>query len=202
MEEVDKIQLKLKPDWDYFPHYQKQQGHFVGRIQEKKEVVNWFLRREKGCFLVSGERGVGKTALVYEALHEASRSEDNIISVLINSSQLALEESIEENKNNSPDSGKLNPAKLEERIIVSLIRRLYSEGSKKIKSEEIVADLGALYKKAISEKSEIREELKVKRELETQETLEKEVAQVLKFDPEHVKYLVGIVGAHCKPLAS
>jgi hypothetical protein len=192
MENKNDLTLTLKKDWDYFPHFREQQGHFVGRVEEKKEVVDWFLRREKGCFLVSGERGVGKTALVYEALHEAVRQNNKIIPILINSSQLILEESILQNKIGS----EIDKARLEESIIINLIRRLYTEGSKIfINNPQLIDSLNTLYKKAISDKSEIKEEYKLKRELEIQEKVEKEVTQTLNFDPEHVKYLVGILGA-------
>lgn len=63
----ENIKIKLKTDWDSPPKIDDG-GHFVGRAEELSILVNELIRKNSGLILISGERGVGKTALVYKAL--------------------------------------------------------------------------------------------------------------------------------------
>lgn len=185
----EELKLTLKKDWDYFPHYEKPQGHFVGRIGEKNKIENWFLRREKGCLLVSGERGVGKTALVYEALYRTSQKNPKIIPVLINASQLIIEESLSEGK----EVLEISAEKLEEKIIVNLIRRLYTAARDKL-SGELKELLGKLYLKAICEKAEIKKEIRLEKEAEQEEKEIQEKERKYTLDSEQIRNFLGNVG--------
>ncbi len=62
------MRIKLLKDWDFFPSVEKQTGHFTGRKLLKERLFNEIIRRNSGAILLSGSRGVGKTALVYESL--------------------------------------------------------------------------------------------------------------------------------------
>jgi len=179
--------LILKKDWDYFPHYEKEQGHFVGRQEEKRKVLNWFVRRNTGCFLVSGERGVGKTALVYEALREASKKNKNIVPILITASQLTTSEEINTQK---PQTNELK-----EEIIVNLIRRVFSIFNEKLRRGDIRRNLRNLYRKAVSSKSEIKEAFKLKHEIEKTKTTEQESGLSFSLDANQIKFLLSYLSA-------
>lgn len=183
------LKLILKKDWDYFPHYEKQVGHFIGRAEEKERVKNWFLRREKGCFLVSGERGVGKTALVYEALHEAKEKKKEIVPVIINSLQLILGE--KEDRAGGRDAN--SKQTLEEKIIINLIRRLYTALRDKL-SGDLKESLQNLYRKAVASKSEVREEINLISEIEKEERTTSELRTRIKVTPESIKYFFSCLG--------
>lgn len=185
----EELKLALKKDWDYFPHYEKAQGHFVGRTEEKNKIENWFLRREKGCLLVSGERGVGKTALVYEALYKTSQKDKKIIPVLINASQLIIEESLSEGK----EVLEISAEKLEEKIIVNLIRRLYTAARNKLPGD-LKEKLGKLYLKAICEKSEIKQEIKLEKESKQEEETQQEIKGSCSIDMDRVQSFLGSLG--------
>jgi len=185
----EELKLALKKDWDYFPHYEKPQGHFIGRKEERNKIENWFIRREKGCLLVSGERGVGKTALVYEALYKATAKNKKIIPVLINASQLLIEESLVEGK----DVLEISPERLEEKIIINLIRRLYTAARGKL-DDDSQRKLGKLYQKAISDKSEIKEEIKLKKETEQEEKDQQEIERKYSVDSEQIRNFLSSLG--------
>lgn len=186
MDNKEKLVLTLKKDWDYFPHYEERQGHFIGRAEEKDRVKNWFLRREKGCFLVSGERGVGKTALVYQALHEAKAKRKEIVPVIINSLQLIIGEEGKGQRDNTKQS-------LEEIIIVNLIKRLYTAIKDKVQGQ-LKDDLQDLYRKAVASKSEVREEINIIGEIQQEEKLETEIKTKIKITPENIRYLSSCLG--------
>jgi GTPase SAR1 family protein len=78
------------------------------------------LRRRSGAILVCGHRGVGKTSLVYKAIKEVRKINnnfENLIFVRINSSQLEMgnDQKIESNQN-------IDDLK---RVLENIIRRLY-----------------------------------------------------------------------------
>lgn len=108
------MKIYLKSDWDYPPSYEKdrQLGHFAGREKEKSELVDEFLRKDSGTILVSGARGVGKTALLFKAVQEATLKDGRIVPIVINASQLDLHLGIK---------AETLPAI----ILKNLIRRLY-----------------------------------------------------------------------------
>ena len=68
----------LKPDWHERPHFDSptsesnDEHHFVGRDEETRRLVRLFLGGLGGTVLISGYRGVGKTATVDRALIEAA----------------------------------------------------------------------------------------------------------------------------------
>lgn len=174
------LELILKKDWDYFPDYSKVQGHFVGRKDEKDKVLNWFIRREKGCFLVSGQRGVGKTALVYEALREAGQKKDEkkqITPIFISASQLVADDCVI--KDNEVEHIKLDG--LQDKVITNFIRRLFVEinnlkdTAPLKKHPELIEELGDLYRKAVSSQTEIKEHFQLKKGLQKENKEESEV---------------------------
>lgn len=185
----NQLKLVLKKDWDYPPHYAKQQGHFVGRESEKDKVLNWFIRREQGCFLLSGERGAGKTALVYEALREAHERNKKIVPILITATQLFGGISVKGEELPDEDFNKLK-----EEIIVNLVRRLYAELKDKIrKSDERYRLLDTLYRQAISSKHEIKDELRLKKGIEKIEEIEKSEEIKTEIDPNHLKFVIASI---------
>ena len=152
------MKIYLKQDWDYQPSYKKddQRGYFIGREKEKNQLVDEFLRKESGSILISGARGVGKTALIYRALQESTEKNENVIPIVINASQLEL---YSKNKDNNSDNKEKS---LPEIILHNLIRRLYSSfqtesGYKSKLNLSLENKLGLLYKKAIAKKFEITE---------------------------------------------
>lgn len=62
------MRIKLLKEWDFFPKIEEQTGFFTGRKLLKERLFNEIIRRSSGAILLSGSRGVGKTALVYESL--------------------------------------------------------------------------------------------------------------------------------------
>lgn len=146
----EKISLTLKKDWDYPPHPKKEQGHFVGRKAEIDRLVNNLLRKNSGSILVSGDRGVGKTSLVYKAIQDVRKEKTKTISVILNASQLEVTSKDGESSQQP-----------QEKIIKNLIRRFYTA----IKDENLNAitstKIGDLYKKAVATKSETIERTSV-----------------------------------------
>lgn len=148
------MKITLKRNWDsnvappmFAPRkdslYDKNsQGIFIGRNKEKEFLTNEILRRTGGAILVSGHRGVGKTALVYKALWEAKSADQNIIVVLLNASQ--LDKPSEENKTQSGE------------VVKNLIRRLYSTTRENV-PEDIKEKVEVLYRKAVAKEFKLIE---------------------------------------------
>jgi len=133
--------LTLKTDWDLPPHLTKEQGHFVGRRRELDRLVDNLFRKDSGSILISGNRGVGKTALVFKAIQELQKLRPKTIPVVLNISQLDI------------DLGKtpseVPSLELRKDVIKNLIRRLYAS----VASDAGTLDrsgLGILYKKAVA----------------------------------------------------
>lgn len=185
----------LKLDWDIPPRCPDTKenkvglkGHFVGRRREIDRLVNDLLRRNQGAFLISGQRGVGKTSLVYKALHELTNKDNKYIFVLLNASQLEISEEI-----NPPDSSSEEkiPAR---RILDNLIRRFYTatENYKSILGKEISSDVETLFKKAIATKCGLTE---IKINKQTKLTENEEIAVIkrsLLLDQENLKKIVAL----------
>lgn len=185
----------LKLDWDIPPRCPDTKenkaglkGHFVGRRREIDRLVNDLLRRNQGAFLISGQRGVGKTSLVYKALHELTNKDNKYIFVLLNASQLEISEEI-----NPPDSS--NEEKIPaRRILDNLIRRFYTatENYKSILGKEISSDVETLFKKAIATKCGLTE---IKINKQTKLTENEEIAVIkrsLLLDQENLKKIVAL----------
>lgn len=65
------IKFKIKQDWDSFPTYEfdiSRPSYFSGRKNEVDQLSHWITDSTGGSFLVSGARGVGKTAFVYQSI--------------------------------------------------------------------------------------------------------------------------------------
>jgi DNA-binding CsgD family transcriptional regulator len=164
------MELVLKKNWDIpisipVPN-EKEEGVFVGREMEVQLLKNDILRKDQGAILVSGHRGVGKTSLIYKALHEinkelrsvpSSTKKENhpdtnnqgkkkILLVLINAGQFQTE---------SADSAELPMA---EKILKTIIRRLYAT-AKTNYTGNFNYELDLLYKKAISKEYKLQETL-------------------------------------------
>lgn len=141
------IKILLKNDWDVninSPTNAEKRGHFVGREKEIELLVNEISNKPSGSILISGHRGVGKTALVYSALWEAKAKNSNIIPVIINASQLETGED---------NSKEINPRN----IIENLIRRVYSVIKTQKISDEIMDDIEKLYRKAVAKEFKLFE---------------------------------------------
>ncbi|HYZ79276.1 MAG TPA: P-loop NTPase fold protein [Gaiellaceae bacterium] len=84
-------------------------------------------------------RGVGKTSLVYRALHDVSTApaETNVLLVLLNAAQLEAERD---------DHHQIIPRQ----ILVNLIRRLYTASLDADLADELTIAIDALYRKAVA----------------------------------------------------
>jgi len=70
--------ILFRQDWDARPRYEKSQtGLFVGRTDLLDRLTSDFISKRSGTILISGVRGVGKTALVERALLEARNKLQN-----------------------------------------------------------------------------------------------------------------------------
>lgn len=183
------MKIYLKQDWDYQPSYKKGNtlGHFIGREREKNGLVDEFLRKDSGSILVSGARGVGKTALVYKALQEATEKDKRIVPIVMNSSQLEIY------TKNPKES-------LAEIILKNLIRRLYGyfqtePGSDEKLPKGLRDDIGNLYKKAVAAKFEITEKLSQEERIEKlkEESIIEKLSET--FDREYLTKVFYVVSA-------
>jgi len=131
------MKITLKQDWDISsqpPNRSDRRdiGHFVGRKKELSLLQNELSRKSQGAILISGYRGVGKTAFVYKALqnlYREQRGKKNLV-VLMNSNSLGSE-------------GTSN-------IMLNLIRRLYTATLDEDLPTYLRKEIETLYKKAIS----------------------------------------------------
>ena len=65
-------------DWDARPRYEtEEEGVFVGRRELLDRITSDFISKRSGTILISGVRGVGKTALAERALLEAKKKLQN-----------------------------------------------------------------------------------------------------------------------------
>jgi Cdc6-like AAA superfamily ATPase len=112
----------------------------VGRPRELSFLVDSILRRNNGSVLVSGARGVGKTALVYRALWKMVQEASKTVCAVLNISDLEIEIGKNAPQTKSSLAIRLN-------IVQNLIRRLYA--SLMEHSDAILeSDLAKLYMKA------------------------------------------------------
>jgi hypothetical protein len=144
--------LTLKSDWDYPPHFTKEQGHFVGRRRELGKLLDSLLRKDSGSILVSGNRGVGKTAVVFKAVQQLRKLKPETIAVVLNISQLDVDTGQPESKSPSMESRKS--------VITNLIRRLYATvaSDQKLTGAMTRSGLDVLYKKAVA-KDAVKQEV-------------------------------------------
>jgi len=152
----------IKNDWDVPPHYLKERGHFLGRKDELSKLVSEIVRRDSGTILLSGQRGVGKTSLVYEALRKSKTELESgvekieTVSVVLNASQLEVIDETE------------SSAFLRAQVIKNLIRRLYTA----LPTEKKTKKIDDLYKKAVSSEVQITQESHLdETEVKTSETI-------------------------------
>jgi hypothetical protein len=87
---------ELRENWDCPQDYragkkEKEMGIFDGRVEELERLTYILTKRRKSSILVCGERGSGKTSLVYRAIHKAGLIDRNVIPVIISASQLKME---------------------------------------------------------------------------------------------------------------
>lgn len=157
------MKIILKPDWDISsqtPNKEKTQrnGHFVGRKKELSVLFNELSRREQGAILISGHRGVGKTSFVHKVLQDLidHYHDKTIIPVLLNSASLDTEK----------NRGK---------ILVNLIRRLYTATLDETLPSHLRQEIEALYKKAASS------EFKYVEASEKNQQLKQEIASTRNF---------------------
>jgi Cdc6-like AAA superfamily ATPase len=89
--------LSLQQDWDeplQAPHpSQEKRGRFVGRRRERDLLALELRASSQRSILLAGYRGVGKTSLVYQALHDVSStqardSSQKYLLVVLNAAQL------------------------------------------------------------------------------------------------------------------
>lgn len=172
------MKVLLKQNWDvpFYPPVSENsdQGNFVGRDKEVLPLINDILRKKSGSILVSGYRGVGKTSLVYKALFEVKKKQENTILVFLNSNQLIDDHDVDYKNDNN---GNIN----QKRLLENLIRRLYStieENGAKNKGieEDTSKKIKKLYRKTMAtefKKLETNiENHEFSRRIEKKETLE------------------------------
>lgn len=89
--------VPLKRDWDVplQPPEAKAtpQGYFAGRQRELELLAKGLLKGPRRSIFVWGQRGVGKTSLLYRALFDATDSAPagSVIPVILNAAQLEAE---------------------------------------------------------------------------------------------------------------
>lgn len=90
------MKIKLLKEWDFFPSIDKSIGYFTGRKLLKERVFNEIVRRTSGAILLSGSRGVGKTALVYESLRNVKEEIErkNLESVIFKLNKIEIKKKI------------------------------------------------------------------------------------------------------------
>jgi hypothetical protein len=70
--------MYFRKDWNVRPRYETEEdGQFVGRTEFLERLNSHFISRSGGTILISGVRGVGKTALVDRALVTSRRKLQN-----------------------------------------------------------------------------------------------------------------------------
>ncbi|MFH1225521.1 MAG: ATP-binding protein [Candidatus Diapherotrites archaeon] len=156
------IVLTLKNDWDYPPHYEKQQGHFIGRKEELENLVDNLSRKNSGSILIAGDRGVGKTALVYKALQEVKKSKDRSIFIILNASQLEMACEAD------------GTSDLKEKIIKNLIRRLYAIMRDEKDLKDVFPFIEMLYRKVRFKEETVTMVRNIRREESETESVEYE----------------------------
>ena len=77
----------LKPDWDYQPRINSPKGHHVTRTQESTKLIDFIQRSNEGALLLCGERGAGKTSLLYSCINHINKPQE-IIPVLLNAASI------------------------------------------------------------------------------------------------------------------
>ena len=79
-----KLRIEL-PDY-HFSHSLSEESHFVGRkkISAKLNSLIADKKNKTGVYLVTGNRGVGKTSLVNKVVNETQQADSNLISLYIN----------------------------------------------------------------------------------------------------------------------
>ena len=107
--------VHLKSDWDYQPRIDSRKGHHVTRTQESTKLIDFIQRSNEGALLLCGERGSGKTSLLYSCINRVKSQ--NIIPILLNAA--SMQKIIENPENKNSTSTKI--------IIQQFIRSLYSQ---------------------------------------------------------------------------
>ena len=79
--------VHLKPDWDYQPRINSPKGHHVTRTQESTKLIDFIQRSNEGALLLCGERGAGKTSLLYSCINHINKPQE-IIPVLLNAASI------------------------------------------------------------------------------------------------------------------
>lgn len=162
------MKVVLKQNWDvpFYPPVSENsdQGNFVGRDKEVLPLINDILRKKSGSILVSGYRGVGKTSLVYKALFEVKKKQENTILVFLNGNQLKDDHDVDYRSGNNKNID-------QKKVLENLIRRLYAtfeeDGDKNKEIKENTSDkIKKLYRKTMA-----KEFKKVETNIENHELL-------------------------------
>jgi len=184
------MKIKLHIDWDFFPKIDEEVGYFTGRRLIKERLINEASRRTSGAILISGSRGVGKTALVYESLRNVSlkvlkvkdRSFRNIKEItfvriekfpfvktsLSTQHEMALlpitVNASQLDLNFSPDAKLSKGQVIRKEIIINLIRGLRAEVKKRDESKLSIVE--PLYKTALATEYRVSKETSTSRTTE------------------------------------
>jgi hypothetical protein len=160
------MKVVLKQNWDvpFYPPVSENsdQGNFVGREKEVLPLINDILRKKSGSILVSGYRGVGKTSLVYKALFEVKKKQENTILIFLNGNQLKDDHDVDYISGNSK---KIDQKK----VLENLIRRLYATFEENCANEEIEENTDQI--KKLYRKTMAKEFRKVETNIENHEFL-------------------------------
>lgn len=83
------LSLRINKSWDTFPYPKsKDKAIYVGRKKILHELKNWILFSSGGSLLISGVRGVGKTAFAYKTLGLAIDEDKRVDVIYINGASL------------------------------------------------------------------------------------------------------------------
>lgn len=139
----------LKPDWDYQPKINLSKGHHVTRIQESTKLIDFIQRSNEGALLLCGERGAGKTSLLYSCINHVNKPQE-IIPVLLNAA--TINKIIE-------SSGDNNSTTI---TVQHFIRALYSKTkSLNFLSDTLKNEIAELFSKATASQFSNKSEFKL-----------------------------------------
>jgi tetratricopeptide (TPR) repeat protein len=180
----------IKKEWDSSPHIEENKRikyHHAIREEERDLLIDFLYRRNEGVLLLSGNRGVGKSSIVFTTIHETIKKckaeRIKLLPILINAPTFEIYESKQkdndkEQKNRGSSENKdYKTAKEEDQsvfkriILQNIVRRLYQTLLKEgiILSERDIREKGLskinkkiikYYFKVIKKKFEIKEKEK------------------------------------------
>lgn len=128
------MKIKLRKDWDYQPKLRNENGHHITRKNEHLVLIDFLIRRNEGSMIVCGNRGIGKTSSVINAVNDAIKKQQNkqLIPILIKATSIDFKHehiSYRNNGNNSSENSVdiIMDDEAKKPLLKSLIRFLHKE---------------------------------------------------------------------------